>query len=156
MDSVLSLIQWIRRNPEAWAWILPGSVALVVIYAGVILLAVVRMSPDYFRAASPAPGTLRRRHPLLIPLVKGLKTILGLLLILAGIGMLVLPGQGLVTVAIGLSFLEFPGKRHLLRTIVFRGGVVKPLNRIREKAGKEPFLEPENGRTGTRGGASNK
>lgn len=143
MDTLSFLIRWIHSHPQAWGWIVLGSVSLAIIYAGAILLAVTRMNPDYFSAPKPAPGTLRRRYPLLILTVKVLKTLVGLVLLSAGIGMLVFPGQGLATIAIGIGFMEFPGKRKLLSAVVFRTGVIKTLNRLREKAGKEPLRTPE-------------
>lgn len=142
MDSFPSLMGWIRSNPQMWGWIALGSLGLALVYAAIIRVALTRMNPDYFSAPSPAPGTLRRRHPLLILVVKVFKTAVGLALLSAGIGMLLLPGQGLLTIAIGITFLEFPGKRRLLSALVFRGRIKNILNRIREKSGKEPFLEP--------------
>jgi hypothetical protein len=143
MSSLLSPIRWIRNHPEVWGWIALISFSLVVIYAGVLILAVIRMSPDYFSAPSPAPGTFRQRFPIFRLIVKILKTFLGLVLLIAGIAMLILPGQGLLTIAVAISFLEFPGKRKLLSAIVRRGGVMNTLNTIRRKAGKEPLLSPE-------------
>jgi drug/metabolite transporter (DMT)-like permease len=143
MNSLLFPIRWIRNHPEIWGWIALASLCLVVIYAGILILAVIRMSPDYFSAPAPAPGTLRQRYPVLRLIAKTLKTILGLALLTAGIAMLILPGQGLVTVAVAITFLEFPGKRRLLTAIVRRGGVMSTLNGIRRRAGKEPLLPPE-------------
>ena len=66
------------------------------------------------------------------------KNILGVLFILAGIAMLVLPGQGVLTILIGISFIDFPGKRKLEIEIIQKEPVQKAVNWIREKAGKEP------------------
>jgi uncharacterized membrane protein len=142
MSPLLSPIRWIRNHPEIWGWIALVSISLVVIYAGILILAVIKMSPDYFSSPTPAPGTLRQRFPVLSLMFKTLKTILGLALLAAGIAMLVLPGQGLVTIAVAISFLEFPGKRRLMATIVRRGTVMNTLNGIRRRAGKEPLLSP--------------
>ena len=142
MNSLLSPIRWVRNHPETWGWLVLASFTLVVIYAGIVFLAVIRMSPDYFSAPSPAPGSFRHRYPVIRLILKILKTIVGLALLAAGIAMLVLPGQGLVTIAAAVSFLEFPGKRKLLIAIVSRGGVMKSVNGIRRRAGKEPLLPP--------------
>jgi len=145
MDSLLSPVRWIREHPETWAWIALASIGAAVFYAGILLVAVVRMRPDYFSAHYPPPESLRSRFPLLTLAVKGLKTVIGLLLLVTGFGMLVLPGQGLATITIAITFLEFPGKKRLLAAIVFRGGVLKKLNGIRARAGREPLRKPEDG-----------
>jgi len=53
--------------------------------------------------------------------------------------MLVLPGQGVMTVLIGVALLDFPGKHRLQRWIVGRRGVLDALNWIRRKRGRPPF-----------------
>jgi hypothetical protein len=142
METLFSFIRWIRTNPEVGGWIALGSICLVVIYAGIMVIAIIRMSPDYFSSGSPAPGTLRQRKPVLRLSLKIFKTFLGLALLVTGTAMLVLPGQGLMTIAIAISFMEFPGKRRLLVTIVNRGEIINALNNIRRKAGKEPLQAP--------------
>ena len=66
--------------------------------------------------------------------------ILGLLLVAAGLAMLFLPGQGLLTVLIGVCVMDFPGKRGLLQRLVRGPKVQGALNWIRRKRGKEPFV----------------
>ena len=56
-----------------------------------------------------------------------------------GGAMLVLPGQGLLTILIGLLLLEFPGKRALERRLVARPGIKTFLDRIRARRGKPPL-----------------
>ncbi|MGB2741292.1 MAG: hypothetical protein WBC60_12155 [Cognaticolwellia sp.] len=68
------------------------------------------------------------------------KIIIGLSLLLCGILMLVLPGQGLITMLIGLSLLPFPGKDKLENNLLGRKAVRTSLNWIRVKANKEPFI----------------
>ena len=62
-----------------------------------------------------------------------------LLLVAAGLAMLFLPGQGLLTVLIGVCVMDFPGKRGLLQRLVRGPKVQGALNWIRRKRGKEPF-----------------
>ncbi|MBA6417405.1 hypothetical protein H4J50_15435 [Colwellia sp. 6M3] len=54
--------------------------------------------------------------------------------------MLVLPGQGLITMLIGLSLIPFPGKHKLEKNILARKSVRSSLNWIRTKAKKDPFI----------------
>jgi hypothetical protein len=67
------------------------------------------------------------------------KNALGLVFLLAGIAMLLLPGQGVLTILIGLMLLNFPGKRGLERRIVGRPIILKLLNRMRVKRDLPPL-----------------
>jgi hypothetical protein len=68
------------------------------------------------------------------------KIFLGLCLLLCGIAMLVLPGQGIITIILGLSLLPFPGKNKVEQNLLGRKSVRSTLNWIRKKANKEPFI----------------
>jgi len=65
------------------------------------------------------------------------KNILGLVLVAAGVVMLFLPGQGLLTIFLGIVLMNFPGKYRLERYIVSRGPVLRGVNWIRRRAGVE-------------------
>jgi hypothetical protein len=54
----------------------------------------------------------------------------------------VLPGQGLLTILLGLLFADFPGKRRLLRAILRRDSVWRALGALRKRLGREPFERP--------------
>ena len=54
--------------------------------------------------------------------------------------MLFLPGQGLLTIVVGLSFLDFPGKQFLLNHLIEHGSVQKSMNWIRGKYGRPPLI----------------
>jgi len=68
------------------------------------------------------------------------KIIIGLFLLVCGVLMLVLPGQGLITILIGLSLIPFPGKNKIEKYLISRKSVRSSLNWIRIKAKKEPFI----------------
>ncbi len=71
-----------------------------------------------------------------------LRNVLGLFLVLAGIAMLFLPGQGLLTILIGALLLSFPGKHKLINGLVRQPKIQHSLDWIRKKRGKEAFLWP--------------
>lgn len=73
-------------------------------------------------------------------LFKMLKILVGVFLLVCGIAMLVLPGQGLITMVIGLSLIPFPGKHKIEQNLLSRQSVRTSLNWIRIKANKEPFI----------------
>ncbi|WP_428087046.1 PGPGW domain-containing protein [Candidatus Thioglobus sp.] len=67
------------------------------------------------------------------------KNTLGLFLVLAGIIMLVTPGQGVISILLGLFLMEFPKKRQLELKLINHNPTFKTLNWLRDKAGKPPF-----------------
>jgi hypothetical protein len=71
------------------------------------------------------------------------KNLLGYILIVAGILMLVLPGQGTWTIVVGIMLLNFPGKYKLERWIVSRGPVLRSINWVRRRAGRDPLVLEE-------------
>jgi len=102
-----------------------------------------RMPPDFFLTHWHKVETRHRRHPAVALLTLVLRNSLGLLLLLAGIAMLMLPGQGLLTMLIGLCLMDFPGKRRLLGRIVQNAQVQRGLNWVRRKQAKSEFAFAE-------------
>ena len=84
----------------------------------------------------------RKQHPVTRYVLRGIKNVAGLIFLLAGIAMLVLPGQGLLTILIGVSLLDFPGKRRLELYLVQKRPVLRAINWIREKAQRPPLIVP--------------
>jgi hypothetical protein len=66
---------------------------------------------------------------------------LALVLLAAGILMLVLPGQGILTILIALMVSTFPGKYRMERAIMRRPRVLRAANWIRRRYHK-PELNP--------------
>ncbi len=67
------------------------------------------------------------------------KNIVGVLLVVFGIILLFLPGQGLLTILIGFVLLDFPKKRELILKLVSKKAVFDSINWIRTKAHKPPI-----------------
>ena len=127
--------EWLQGNSALLGWLFVLGIGSLVVTVLLLPVVVVRLEPDHFLAA-------RREEParagrLLLRIGKNL---LGVVFLLAGIAMLVLPGQGLLTILIGLLMLEFPGKRALERRLVRRPAILGFLNRLRAKRGRPPLL----------------
>ena len=73
-------------------------------------------------------------------LAKLLKNTAGVVFLTAGVAMLVLPGQGLLTILLGLMLINFPGKRRFELALIRRRPVLKSVNWIRRRAGREPLI----------------
>ena len=136
------LLDWFAGNKALTGWLIFLSVALSVVYAVLTYRAVGKISPDYFVTPEPTKGGWRRRHPVQRWAFRVSKNLLGGLVFLAGVAMLVLPGQGMLTILLGLSLLDFPGKRKLELKIVRLRGVKRVINWIRAKAGAAPLILP--------------
>lgn len=68
-----------------------------------------------------------------------IRNLLGLLVLLSGILMLVLPGQGILGILLGLTLMNFPGKYTLERWVITRKGVLESINWLRKKGGQPPL-----------------
>jgi len=72
-------------------------------------------------------------------LVFVVKNTIGYLLLLSGILMLFLPGQGILTMVAGLLMMDYPGKFSLERRIALSPSILTKLNWLRAKASKPPL-----------------
>lgn len=121
---------------EALVWWLAAFSALGLLTT--VLLTpwlLVRLPADYFTDTARSERT-RANKPAWWKLGRNL---LGYLLIVLGILLLALPGQGLVTIAVGALLADFPGRARLLRWAISRGPVLKLVNRLRRRARREPL-----------------
>jgi len=70
------------------------------------------------------------------------KNTLGIVLVLLGILMSIpgVPGQGILTILLGVMLVDFPGKRQLEYKLVRRPRVLETINRLRLRFGKPPLV----------------
>lgn len=136
------IMQWLTEHQDLIQQI--GNISLVVLAITVVALPVIvmKLPEDYFINETREPASQTRKHPLLWAVISFAKNVLGVLLILVGIAMLVLPGQGTVTILIGLAISNFPGKFKLERKIASQPAVGATLNKIRDLTGTPPLLMP--------------
>jgi hypothetical protein len=88
------------------------------------------------------PRLLAGKPPLLRWTAVIVKNLLGLVVIAIGIVLSIpgVPGQGLLTILIGLMLLDIPGKRRLIHFLVRRPGVLRTLNYLRGLFGRPPLI----------------
>jgi hypothetical protein len=99
-----------------------------------------RMPVDYFMTHWQKVDARHRRHPALAMAIWLARNGFGLCLIVGGIAMLVLPGQGLLTILIGICLMDFPGKRRLIGRLSGIPQIQRALNWIRRRQGKMEFV----------------
>lgn len=127
---------WPQVSAEALFWL--GVVSALSIFAsiGAVAWFIARMPAAYFTHETREPVPELYRWPVLRYLVFALKNLLGAVLIAFGVILLVTPGQGALTILVGLMLLNFPGKYRLERWFISRRGVLNGLNWARAKLGK--------------------
>jgi hypothetical protein len=129
--------QWIKEHEMELAWL--GGFGLFFFLGSLITmpLLIIGMAEDFFvRAEKAFPRTLFRQ------ILHILKNVVGYGLIAAGVLMLILPGQGLLTIAVGVSLIDFPGKRRLEIRLVRIRQVATSIAWIRGVAGRPPLQIP--------------
>lgn len=121
------------------AWLIIGvSIAFFVATLIAIPIVLVRLPHDYFDENRPH-YFLRNHHPAVRVTAYVLKNLIGVIFLVAGAAMLVLPGQGLLTMLIGVSLTDFPGKRKLERKLIGRPAVLRAIDTIRQKFDRPPL-----------------
>ena len=133
---------WSDIPPAVLGWV--TTISVVTFFASLLLVPVIvaRIPADYFDSRRRHEARLHRLHPVVYLVVRILKNLLAVLLIAGGLLMLVLPGQGLLTILIGIGISDFPGKYKLERRMVAVPGILGAINWIRGKARVEPLRPP--------------
>lgn len=133
---------WWPAELRHWLWTLGILSTGTLIFSLIALpLVMVRLPADYFtrRPVRDWPT----QHPAVHVVLVALKNLLGAVFVLAGIAMLVLPGQGLLTIFIGILLLDFPRKRQVERWLIRLPRILPAANWIRVRYGQPPFeFEP--------------
>ncbi len=142
------MIEWLTQTLAAWhlTWhdVIIGVLISVVTFVGslaVVTLVLVKLPPNYFHS-SHAREFLTDRHRAIRWMGIAVKNLLGLVLVVLGIIMSLpgVPGQGILTILLGIMLLDFPGKRALELKLVSRPKVLQTINQLRRKFDKPPLV----------------
>jgi hypothetical protein len=133
------VFEWLRDH-QAILWALCALSVVVFIGSLLVMPALVaRIRADYFTHDERPRSRWANQHPLVQVTVRVGKNVLGSLFVLAGIAMLVLPGQGLLTMLVGFLMVDFPGKYRFEKWLVGRRFVLRPINWLRRRAHRDPL-----------------
>lgn len=128
----------------------------LVVTSAIVTAFIVWIPPDHFVAQQRG---LQRRiaSPVLrVAAIIG-KNLLGVVLIVAGLALSLpgVPGQGLLTMLVGLLLLDIPGKRRFELALVRRRRINQVMNKLRARFDREPLVvEPESERASPEPGSS--
>lgn len=134
------MLEFLHQYKDVFIFLAWASFGLFLISVAVIPWVVIKIPANYFDQKRRIKISKNSQHPLLAQLLNGIRNLLGFSLIVLGLLMLILPGQGILTILIGLFLMNFPGKYKLERKLISMPKILKSLNWIRHKANKEPFV----------------
>jgi Na+/H+ antiporter NhaD/arsenite permease-like protein len=122
---------WFSQPAVMWG---VGIFSVVAVVATIILVPryVASLPADYLR------GGERNKNPS-VPL-RIARNALGVLLVLLGIAMLLLPGQGVITLLVGVLLVDFPGKQKLIQRVLGRPKILKAVNKLRARHDAPPLV----------------
>lgn len=131
---------WISDNYRVIQWVGLVSVLLFFLSLFILRCVIVRLPDDYFVIDSPASN--KHSGNLIDLALRVAKNLFGFLLIICGIILLVIPGQGLVTIVLGAWIIDLPWIIKIKRKFVYSRLVKRALNWIRSKNGVSLFKFP--------------
>lgn len=141
MELAAIVLRWVQLH-RLMFWSISAVSLLLFIGTAVILPSLVARIPhNYFLPtidrspwhASPLSGRF---------VYHLIKTIAGVVLILAGMVMLFIPGQGIITILMGIILMDFPGKQRLALRIVRNPTVLRSINWMRARSNRPPLVLP--------------
>lgn len=117
-----------------------GSLIMLTISLILLPYLVARLPADHFCQ----PPQLKSEHAIISQtgLARILRNLLGLILLFAGLLMLLLPGQGLLTLVLALLLLDYPQKQRIERSLIRQEAIFNGLNWLRKKANVAVFKRP--------------
>jgi hypothetical protein len=137
MDWLLSAVQQ-YVSTETLVTLTALSVVFFVGSLIAIPFILVRLPTDFFDTRVPRRW-MENHHPVLRLLGHLVKNVVGAIFLFAGFLMLFLPGQGILTMLIGVTMLDFPGKRRMEAKMIGQPAVLSTINNMRQKFGKPPL-----------------
>ena len=132
--------EWLEGHEVLLYWL--GALSLISFLAGILIIPILvaRMDSRYFVRDVSFRTSAKRGLGHWIKRVG--KNALGGVLLFAGFVMLFVPGQGVLTMLIGLTLVDFLGKTKLQRKLVQIKPVQRSLNWMRLRKGREKLIFP--------------
>ena len=127
-----------------WQSLLFGVLLFLVTFTislAVVSFIMVKIPANYFKKDHPR-DLWSDRHPVVRFLGVLAKNLLGVVLVVLGVLMSIpgVPGQGILTILLGIMLVDFPGKRTLEYKLVSRPQVLKTINKLRHRFGKPSLV----------------
>jgi len=126
-----------------WRKILLGAAIFIVSFfanLGIVSWILVKLPADHFSKSRKTKFWSGPRPWLHAAKVIG-KNIGGVLLVALGVVLSLpgVPGQGLLTILLGIMLLDFPGRHRLEQKLLSKPSIVNSINKLRGRFGKKPL-----------------
>ncbi len=128
-------------------WLAGSSVFTFVGTLILVPILIIRLPVDYFAHGKRHRAPWAHHHPLIRAVLLTGKNILGILFLMAGLFMIFLPGQGLLTMVMGIVLLDLPGKYRMERWLIARRPILQSINWLRLRAGRPVLIVGKKERT---------
>jgi len=134
------MLDFINDHESLLLWLATGSV--IVFIASILLIPwiVTKIPSDYFTHPKRQKYLWCNQPKIVRFVFILLKNILGVTLVLGGIAMLLLPGQGILTILIGFIIMDFPYKYKVETWIIKHPFVLRVINKLRSKVKQQPLV----------------
>jgi hypothetical protein len=133
--AVLRLGHWLGHGGVWWGLAFSVGMGLGTL---AIATAVVVAWPANRFTHGPRPS---QNHVVIRALGAVLRNLLGVVLVVVGLVMALpgVPGQGVLTMIIGLTLVDFPGKLEIERRILKHPRILGPINKLRARFDRPPI-----------------
>lgn len=127
-----------------WKSVLLGALLFVITFSislAIVSVIMVKIPPDYFKKDRPRKLWADKPTAVRYLGIFG-KNLLGVVLVVLGIVMSIpgVPGQGILTILLGIMLLDFPGKQRLEHRLISRPQVLSTVNKLRKRFGKPKLV----------------
>ncbi|RPH93824.1 MAG: hypothetical protein EHM72_16025 [Calditrichaeota bacterium] len=136
----MDFFHWIQDNRVTVFILLIISIITFVGTLAAVPFLLIRLPVDYFSYERHRREPGMAGNPIIRIALLIAKNILGYIIITAGVAMLVLPGQGILTILAGLMLIDFPGKFQLERKLISQPSVLRAVNWLRVRAGHPELM----------------
>jgi UPF0716 family protein affecting phage T7 exclusion len=133
-------LPWFQNIPwgNLLPWLLTFSLVAFLFSVFGVSIVLLRLPVDFLSNPAPSKSSKGQLKWLISKLGRN---VLGAIFLIVGTIMLLTPGQGILSIVVGLMLLDFPGKQNLIRKILTKQTIFRTINRMRATA-KHPPLHP--------------
>jgi hypothetical protein len=126
-----------------WRSVLIGALIFVgsfLVNLAIVSFILVKLPADHFSRSNKERFAWSSNPMVRVLLIVG-KNILGVVLVALGVVLSLpgVPGQGLLTILLGIMLLDFPGRHHLEQKLLSKPSIVNTINSLRGRFGKPPL-----------------
>ncbi|MEA3418249.1 MAG: PGPGW domain-containing protein [Campylobacterota bacterium] len=133
------MIAYVHDHEGLFLWLaIASGIGLI---ASVVLVPwlIVHVPSDYFSHQKRQKYQWNNQAPIAGLIFVFIKNVLGAVFVISGIVMLVLPGQGILAIVVGILLMDFPYKYKIESWIIKRPTILKSINLLRAKAKQSPL-----------------